>query len=53
MRLEGCMNFPKNMMLGATNDPVLMEEFGTELGKQCKRLGIHINFAPVVDLEYV
>jgi beta-glucosidase-like glycosyl hydrolase/CubicO group peptidase (beta-lactamase class C family) len=51
MRLEDAVSFPKNMMLGATNDPDLLEELGREIGRQCKRIGVNINFAPVVDLN--
>ena len=51
MRLENTYRFPWNMTLGAIRDNKLIEEFGIRLGKQCKRLGIHINFAPVVDIN--
>lgn len=51
MRLKDTYRFPWNMTLGAITDNKLLEDFGTQLGKQCKRLGIHINFAPVVDIN--
>ncbi len=51
MRLENTYRFPWNMTLGAIRDNKLIEEFGIRLAKQCKRLGIHINFAPVVDIN--
>jgi beta-glucosidase-like glycosyl hydrolase/CubicO group peptidase (beta-lactamase class C family) len=51
MRLKDTYRFPWNMTLGAITDNKLLEEFGAQLGKQCKRLGIHINFAPVVDIN--
>ncbi|WP_299524604.1 glycoside hydrolase family 3 N-terminal domain-containing protein, partial [uncultured Lutibacter sp.] len=51
MRLENTYRFPWNMTLGAIRDDKLIEEFGSRLGEQCKRLGIHINFAPVVDVN--
>jgi len=51
MRLENTYRFPWNMTLGAIRDNKLIEEFGIRLGKQCKRLGININFAPVVDIN--
>ncbi len=51
MRLKNTYRFPWNMTLGAIRDNKLIEEFGAQLGKQCKRLGIHINFAPVVDIN--
>ena len=51
MRLKDTYRFPWNMTLGAITDNKLLEDFGAQLGKQCKRLGIHINFAPVVDIN--
>ena len=51
MRLTGVKNFPKQMMLGATKDTALMYEMATAIATQCKRLGVHIDFAPVVDVN--
>jgi len=51
MRLKNTYRFPWNMTLGAIQDDQLIEQFGEQLGKHCKRLGIHINFAPVVDIN--
>jgi beta-N-acetylhexosaminidase len=51
MRLQNSFRYPWNMALGAIQDNSLIEQFGEELGKHCKRLGIHINFAPVVDIN--
>lgn len=51
MRLKNSYRFPWNMTLGAIQDNQLIEQFGEQLGKHCKRLGIHINFAPVVDIN--
>lgn len=51
MRLKDTYRFPWNMTLGAITDNKLVEDFGAQLGKHCKRMGIHINFAPVVDIN--
>ncbi len=51
MRLKDTYRFPWNMTLGAITDNKLLEDFGAQLGKHCKRMGIHINFAPVVDIN--
>ena len=51
MRLDNTYRFPWNMTLGAIRDNTLIEAFGQRLGMHCKRLGIHINFAPVVDVN--
>jgi|FLOH01.1.fsa_nt_gi beta-N-acetylhexosaminidase len=51
MRLENTYRFPWNMTLGAIQDNDLITQFGKRVGEQCKRLGIHVNFAPVVDVN--
>ena len=51
MRLKNTFRYPWNMTLGAVQNNQLIEQFGTRLGVHCKRLGIHINFAPVVDIN--
>ncbi len=51
MRLDSTMSFPKQMTLGSIQDNTLIYKMGVEIGKQCKRLGVHINFAPVVDIN--
>ena len=51
MRLDSVTNFPHQMMLGAVADASLIYETGKAIGLQCKRIGIHLNFAPVVDIN--
>ncbi|HOY30676.1 MAG TPA: glycoside hydrolase family 3 N-terminal domain-containing protein [Bacteroidales bacterium] len=52
MRLkDSAVSFPRQMTLGAVQDNKLIYAMGEEIGTQCKRLGIHINFAPVVDIN--
>ncbi|HON19015.1 MAG TPA: glycoside hydrolase family 3 N-terminal domain-containing protein, partial [Salinivirgaceae bacterium] len=51
MRLDSIEPFPRQMMLGAANNEELVYEMGVEIAKQCKLMGIHINFAPVVDIN--
>ncbi|MEE9349458.1 MAG: glycoside hydrolase family 3 N-terminal domain-containing protein [Flavobacteriaceae bacterium] len=51
MRLKNTYRFPWNMTLGAIRNDKLIEDFGKRLGEQCKRMGIHVNFAPVVDIN--
>ena len=51
MRLKKTFRYPWNMTLGAVQNDQLIEQFGERLGLHCKRLGIHINFAPVVDIN--
>lgn len=51
MRLSGINKFPYQITLGAIQNDSLIYEMGTEVAFQCKRLGIHMNFAPVVDIN--
>ena len=51
MRLKNTYRFPWNMTLGAVQDHKLIESFGEHVGRHSKRLGIHVNFAPVVDVN--
>ncbi|MEA5260926.1 glycoside hydrolase family 3 N-terminal domain-containing protein [Arcicella aquatica] len=51
MRVNATMAFPKQITLGAIQDNSLIYNMGTEIARQCKRLGIHLNFAPVVDIN--
>lgn len=51
MRLSGVDDLPKAMMIGATRDTALAYEVGKVIAAQCKRLGVHINFGPVVDVN--
>lgn len=51
MRLDSTMKFPWQMTLGAIEDNNLIYEMGREVALQCRRLGIHVNFAPVVDVN--
>lgn len=51
MRVDSLMSYPWNMTLGAVNDQELIYRIGQSMGLQCKRMGININFAPVVDVN--
>lgn len=51
MRLDSTMKFPKQMSLGAISDDKMVYEMGEQIADQCKRLGIHVNLAPVADVN--
>ena len=51
MRLDSVPKFPFQMTLGAIQDDSLIYDMGVEVAKQFKRLGMHVNFAPVVDVN--
>lgn len=51
MRLDSTYVFPWNMTLGAIQDLDLIEKVGRQMGIESKRMGIHFNFAPVLDIN--
>lgn len=51
MRLFGEERYPYNFTIGAANDPVLTERLGEMMGQECRNLDIHLNFAPVADVN--
>ena len=51
MRLQKTQRFPYAITLGASDDSSLTYQVASDMGKQMKRLGIHINFAPDVDIN--
>lgn len=50
-RLDSTINYPVQMALGAITDDTLIYQMGYEIGQQCRRLGIHMNMAPVCDIN--
>lgn len=51
MRLDSVTNYPRQMMLGATRDSALMYEVASAIAAQCKRMNVHVNFAPDIDVN--
>jgi len=51
MRLDSTVQFPRQMTLGAIQDDSMIYEMGRIIARQCKRMGIHVNLAPVVDVN--
>ena len=51
MRLKEVPNFQRNLILGALDDDMLLYEYGREVARQCRRMGIQVNFAPVLDVN--
>jgi beta-glucosidase-like glycosyl hydrolase/uncharacterized protein YbbC (DUF1343 family) len=51
MRFQGALEYPRNMTLEGIKDESLIYELGKEIGRQCKNIGININFAPVLDIN--
>ncbi|MDA8886131.1 serine hydrolase [Bacteroidia bacterium] len=51
MRLANTVAYPYQLGLGSVQDESVIYEMGKEIGRQCKRMGIHVNFAPVIDVN--
>lgn len=51
MRLENTIDYPQQMALGAITDHALLHQMGKDIAWQMKRLGLHLNFAPVADVN--
>ncbi|MCZ8329797.1 MAG: serine hydrolase [Flavobacterium sp.] len=51
MRLDSTYRYPFNMTLGAIQDLKLIEKVGENMAKESKRMGVHFNFAPVLDIN--
>ena len=51
MRLKEIPAFPKNRVLGCIQDNELLYEYGREVARQCREIGVHVNFAPVADVD--
>jgi len=51
MRLDSVKSFPRQMMLGAARDTDLVYRMGAAIAAQCRRLGVHIDFAPDCDVN--
>lgn len=49
--LDSVLPLPRQMMLGAMKNSDLVYEYGRVVAEQCKRLGIQVNYAPVVDIN--
>ena len=48
---DSVLPLPRQMMLGAVTDATIAYQYGKIVAEQCKRIGIQVNFAPVVDIN--
>lgn len=48
---DSVMKFPDQLTLGALQDASIIYKIGNAIGNQCKRAGIQVSFAPVVDIN--
>ncbi|BAX80990.1 glycoside hydrolase family 3 N-terminal domain-containing protein [Labilibaculum antarcticum] len=50
-RLKQTISYPRQIMLGAIQDDDLIFQLGKQIGIECQRLGVHVNFSPVMDVN--
>ena len=51
MRMDSVAFLPRQMMMGAVTDASLIYQYGKMVAEQCKRAGIQVDYAPVVDIN--
>ncbi|MBF6597048.1 MAG: serine hydrolase [Fermentimonas sp.] len=51
MRLQDAPSYPRNLVIGAISDDEIVRLYGEEIARQSKEMGIHVNFAPVLDVH--
>ncbi len=51
MRLQNTLSYPSMMTLGALSEPALIYLTGAHMAQQFRRLGVHMNLAPVADIH--
>jgi beta-glucosidase-like glycosyl hydrolase len=49
--IDSVLPLPRQMMLGAMQDATVVYKYGKLVGEQCKRVGLQVNYAPVVDVN--
>ncbi|MBQ1696258.1 MAG: hypothetical protein II075_00070 [Bacteroidales bacterium] len=50
MRLDSVPSFPRNLALGAISDDGIIYELGAEISRECRRVGVNMDFMPSVDI---
>ena len=50
-RLKQTLKFPQQITIGAVQDNNLLFQLGKEMAFECRRMGVHVNFAPVLDVN--
>ena len=51
MRMDSTVRYPNAQALGAIQDSTYIYQMGRDIGNQMKKAGIHMNFAPVADIN--
>lgn len=50
-RLQSAMEFPRMLTCGAVANDSLIYRLGATIARHCRTLGVHVNFAPVTDIN--
>lgn len=50
MRLEDAPDFPRNGRLGPRADELILFDYGSEVARECRRVGINMVLGPVIDV---
>lgn len=51
MRLDSTISYPRQLTLGAIQNEQAIYNMGAEIARQFKIMGMHLNFAPVIDIN--
>lgn len=51
MRLTDAPKYPRNLVIGAIQDEEIVRLYGQEVARQCREMGIHVNFSPSLDVN--
>lgn len=51
MRIEDGSIFPNNMAIGAARNKELAYKMGLQISKECRAIGVHQNYSPVLDVN--
>ena len=49
--IDSVLPLPRQMMMGAVQDSSIIYQYGKIVAEQCKRVGVQVNYAPVVDVN--
>ena len=52
MQLDSTLNYPMHLTLGAISNDSLIYQMGADIAQQMKTMGVHLNFAPVVNINH-
>ena len=51
MRLKQTPKFPRNRVLGCIENDTILYEYGREVARQLREIGVTVNFSPVADVD--